>query len=64
MSNGNFLFSSASIVIGRRFTDACELRVMAAVELYVNATYYAQHLTLKLVYGKSQLVIVGKLFSS
>ena len=35
-----------------------------AVELYVNATYYAQHPTLKLVYGKSQLVIVGKLFSS
>ena len=64
MSNGNFLFSSASIVIGRRFTDAYELRVMAAVELYVNATYYAQHPTLKLVYGKSQLVIVGKLFSS
>ena len=37
---------------------------MAVVELYVNATYYAQHATLKSVYGKSQPVIVGKLFSS
>ena len=35
---------------------------MAAVELHVNATYYAQHM--KSLYGKSQPVIVGKLFSS
>ena len=37
---------------------------MAAVELHVNATYYAQHQVLKSVYGKSQSVIVVKLFSS
>ena len=37
---------------------------MAAVELHVNATYYAQHPALKSVYGKCQSVIVGKLFSS
>ena len=30
--------------------------------MYVNATYYAQHLALKSVIGKSQPVIVGKLF--
>ena len=40
-----------------------ELRVMAAVELHVNATYYAQHPALKSVYGKCQSVIGGKLFS-
>ena len=40
-----------------------ELRVMAAVDLHVNATYYAQHPALKLVYVKSQPVIGGKLFS-
>ena len=37
---------------------------MAAVELHVNATHYAQHPALKSVYGKSQTVIGGKLFSS
>ena len=37
---------------------------MAAVELHVNATYYAQHLGLKSVYGKDQSLISGKLFSS
>ena len=41
-----------------------ELRVMAAAELHVNATYYAQHPALKSVYEKSQPVIGGKLFSS
>ena len=39
-----------------------ELRVMAAIDLHVNATY-AQHPTLKSVYGKSQPVIGGKLSS-
>ena len=41
MSNGNFLFSSASIVIGRYLDNSLvhELRVMAAVELHANATY-------------------------
>ena len=34
------------------------------VELHVNATYCAQHPTLKSVYGKSQPVIDGKLSSS
>ena len=37
---------------------------MAATGLHVNATYYAQHPALKSVYGKSQSVIVGKLFST
>ena len=37
---------------------------MEAIELYVNARYYAQHPALKSVYGKSQSVIGGKLFSS
>ena len=37
---------------------------MAAVELHGNATYYAECPTLKPVYGKSQSVIGGKLFSS
>ena len=41
-----------------------ELRVMAAAELHVNATYYAQHPALKSVYEKSQSVMGGKLFSS
>ena len=31
-----------------------ELWVMAAVELHVNATFYAQHPALKSVYGKDQ----------
>ena len=37
---------------------------MTAVELHVNATYYAQNQALESVYGKSQSVIVGKLFYS
>ena len=37
---------------------------MAAIELHVNATYHGQHPALKSVYGKSQSVIGGKLFSS
>ena len=41
-----------------------DLRVIAAVELHVNATYYAQHFALKSVYEKSQSVMGGKLFSS
>ena len=37
---------------------------MEAIELHINARYYAQHPALKSVYGKSQSVIGGKLFSS
>ena len=39
--------------------------MMAAVgvDLHVNGTYYAQYPALKSVYGKSQPVIGGKLFS-
>ena len=51
-------------LVRRKLNGAYELRVIAAVELHVNATYYAQHQTLKSVHGKSQSVIVGKLFSS
>ena len=36
--------------------------VIAAVELYVNATYFVQHPALKSVDRKIQSVIVGKLF--
>ena len=41
-----------------------ELRVMAAVELHVNATYYSQHPALKSVSGKSESVVGGYLSSS
>ena len=60
-SNGNCLFSSASLV--GELTGTYELRVMVSVELHVNARY-AQHPALKLVNGKIQSVIGGKLFSS
>ena len=41
-----------------------ELRVMAAVKLHENATFYAYALHwIKSLYGKSQPVIGGKLFS-
>ena len=65
MANENCLFSSASIIVtGRRYLPGVyELRVMATVELHAN-TAHAQHSPLKSVYGKSQLVIGGKLFSS
>ena len=35
---------------------------MAAVELHVNAIYYAQHPALKSVYGKDQSAIAGSCF--
>ena len=37
---------------------------METIEVHINARYYAQHPALKSVYGKSQSVIGGKLFSS
>ena len=37
---------------------------MEAIELHIYARYYAQYPALKSVYGKSQSVIGGKLFSS
>ena len=40
-----------------------DLREIAAVALHINATYYAQHPAMKSVYGKSQPVIGGKLFT-
>ena len=52
-------------VTGRRDNSLVyELSLMAAVELHVNATYYAQTPALKSVYGKDQSVIACKLFSS
>ena len=51
------------LVIGRRDNSLVHAE-MASLELHVNATYYAQHPALKLIYGKSQSVIGGKLFSS
>ena len=44
MPNGNCLFSSASLSLVGDNSPVHELRVMAAVELHVNATYYAQHI--------------------
>ena len=38
---------------------AHDLRVMAAAELHVNATYYAQYPALKSAYGKKEPVIGG-----
>ena len=66
MPDGNFLYSSASLsLVGdRNNTLEHELRVRTAVELHVNGACYGQHPALKTVYGKSQPVIGGKLFSS
>ena len=41
-----------------------EPRKLAAAELHVNVAYHTQHPALKSVYGKSQSVTGGKLFSS
>ena len=59
-------FQLSIIVIGRRDNSLVhELRVMAAVELHVNATCYAQqHPALESFYGKGQSVIDVQLFSS
>ena len=65
MPNGICLFCSASwSLVGEITQWVHELRVMAAVELHLNAKYYAQHLAPKSVYGKDQSVIASKLFSS
>ena len=40
MPKGNCLFSSASLPLAEDNSLVHELRVMAAVELHVNATYY------------------------
>ena len=48
----------------RQVTATSVCRMMEAIELHINARYYAQHSVLKLVYGKSQSVIGGKLFFS
>ena len=51
----------STVVIGRRDKALVhKFRVMAAVELHVNATYYVQqHLALESFYGKGQSVIGG-----
>ena len=49
--NGNYLFSSASLALGGGNSLVLGLTVIAAVELYINATY-SQHLALKSVYEK------------
>ena len=64
ITNRNFQFSSASLSLLGDNLLVHEHRVMAAVELHVNATYYAQHLALKSVCEKSQWVTSDKLFSS
>ena len=52
MPNG--LFSSSSLSLVGDNTLMPEVRVMAAIELHVNETYYAQHPALKSLYEKSQ----------
>ena len=64
MSNGNCLFDSACLLLVGDNSLVHELKVMAAVELHVNATCYIQHTALKSVYEKSQSIMGGKLFSS
>ena len=64
MPNGNGLFSSSSLSLVGDYSPVHEIRVMAAVELHVNATFYAQHPALKSMYRKSQSLIGGQLFSS
>ena len=51
MSNGNYLFNSASLSLAGDNSLAHKLRVVPAVELHLNAAY-AQHLALKSVYEK------------
>ena len=63
MSNGNCLFSSVSLLLVGDNTLVHELRVLAAVELHVNSTYYVQYPAVKSIYGIDQSVIAGKLFS-
>ena len=61
MRNGIYLFSSAASVIAIGKWDNTlvhELWVIAAVELHVNPTYYAQYPALKSVYGKDQSVLL------
>ena len=50
MLNGNCLFSSASLSLVGDNSLVHELRMIAAVELHLYATYYAQHPVLKSVY--------------
>ena len=63
MSNGNYLFNSASLSLIGENSLVHKLRVMTAVELNLNATY-AQHLAVKPVYEKGEYIMGGKLFSS
>ena len=52
---GKLSVQRSIIVIGRRDNSLMhELRVMAALELHVNAKYYAQHPALEPVYRKGQ----------
>ena len=64
MSNGNCLFSSASLLLIGDNSLLHELRVMAADVLHLIATYYVQHLQLKSVYEKSRSLMGDKLFFS
>ena len=52
-----------SLVRDKSLMHELGVMTMAAVELHVNAKYCVQHSALKSVYGKSQAVIDGKLFS-
>ena len=47
---------SIIVIRGRDNSLVHKLRVMAAVELHVNAIYYMQHPALESVYGKGQQI--------
>ena len=64
MPNGNCLLSSAFLLLVADNALVHELRVVAAVELHLNVTYYAQHPALKPVYEKSQYIMGDNLFFS
>ena len=52
---GKLSIQLSIIVIGRRDNSLVhELRVMAALELHINAKYYPQHPELESVYRKGQ----------
>ena len=51
--NGNYLFNSASLSLVGDNSLVHKLRLIAAVEIYLNAIY-GQHLALKSVYEKWQ----------
>ena len=57
LPNGNCLFSSVSLPLAGVNSLMHEVTIMTAVELHLNATYYAQLPALKLFFKKSQSIM-------